>query len=101
MAKNSNSPYAKRRRKVKKEELNASPFKGELKDDLKSDRNKKIVGVVAVIIVIVMVGTLIFPYFTGGQSNYQLPNSVLTADENTDDVAYSPQSILGGQVYNR
>ncbi|MDF9866917.1 hypothetical protein OKW22_000472 [Bacilli bacterium PM5-3] len=99
MASNRNNPYAKRRQKVKKPaDPKANPFKTELKDD----RNKKLVLIVVGIIIVVMVGTLILPYMSGeGNKNYKLPNSVLVADENTEGITYSAQSILLGETFNR
>jgi hypothetical protein len=91
-------PYQKRRRKVNKEELKKSPFK----DEVKTNRNKKVVGAIAATIAILMVATLLLPYFTGGGSaNYRLPDEVLTAQEDTENVQFSPQSILVGQVFEQ
>ena len=99
MASNRNNPYAKRRQKVKKPtDPKANPFKKELDNK----RNKKLIGAVVGIIVIVMIGTMILPYMSGGGTkNYTLPNSVLTADEQTSEAAYNAQQISLGETFNR
>ena len=101
MPRNTNNPYAKRRIKVKKpaEQTQNSPFK----KDLKRKRNNKVVYFVAGLIIVVMVGTLIFPYFsgTGTTGNYTLPNEVLTANEIKRDPEYNPQKITVGSTFNR
>ena len=96
MARDTSSPYAKKRRKAK--DPKANPFK----EELKLNRNKKLVAGIAILIVVVMIGTLIFPYFVGGgPSNYRLPKEVLKAKESTENINYSTQNIVLGSTFNR
>lgn len=98
MANHNKSPYAKRRIKPKKVDNTINPFDKELK----SKRNKKIIGIVAVIIVVVMVGTMFLPYLSGQNNiNYKLPEEVLKAKEDTSKQTFSVNSISLGQTFNR
>lgn len=98
MASNNNSRYGKRRIKPKKIDPNQNPFEKELKDT----RNKKIIGIVAGIIVIIMVATMFLPYLSNQDNlNYKLPNEILTAKEDTSKQQFSINKISLGQSFNR
>lgn len=95
---NNNSRYGKRRIKPKKVDKTSNPFEKELKDN----RNKKIVGIVAVLIVVVMVATMFLPYLSGQNNlNYKLPNEILVAKENTSSQTFALNKISVGQTFNR
>lgn len=93
------SQYSKKRVKPKKVDNTTNPFDKELK----SQRNKKIVGIVAIVIVVVMVTTMFLPYLTGKSDNinYQLPEEVLKAREDTSTQTFSVNTISLGQTFNR
>ncbi|MDR3215522.1 MAG: hypothetical protein LBT75_04550 [Bacilli bacterium] len=95
------SPYAKKRRKVVKNDKKTHPH-AHLIDEIKNPKKKTWVYVVIVVIIIVMIGSLILPYFIGTkQSDYSLPDTVLKAgDEGTQD-SYSAQLISLGETFNR
>ncbi len=97
--KRTKNPSAKKRKNIKKASEPKSPFKHELK----KKRNNKLIYFVAGVIIVVMVGTLVLPYFNGAgaSKNYKLPNEVLTANESKREPMYSTQRIVVGSTYNR